>query len=1829
MAGGGAPHRTQPFGTAKGEPVIEEIEEVEEVELADESEGRPTDVRAEPTESKASTSSAASTDPDKTSVHRSASTRASARPPMKDPRAEEEDPPQSSAEAASPLDKELRARAERLRVSDPLGSARAHLELGMLAEWLAVDRDKSKKHYESARGLSRTLGPALLRLRRAVSSQATLSGMPSVGKELLQVLEDELAVAETNDVRADVLASRARVFEAIGDLSSARTQLGKALELAPKHAPSLHELEVVLRREADAGAKHAKKELADHLARLSEAYLPDGADGDAALAAWISVERAELCELDLKDVGAAREALKRAVTLAPQPGPTRNALVRHLAKNDRDAGLAEALRVEADREEDADRASRMFYASSRIALDRLGARGDGVAALNRAEQKATPGTPHQARVLAELCAQLDLDGDHAKLVEVRQKRLGLLRGREDLAHEYLRLSDAYGRVGRPDLAAEAATRALSQDAGNRGARDVLDQTLQRLGKHADRVRTWMAEASADLPIRTRVSAFLRAADISRRHLGQADQAIDALRAAWLIDPGNPRVFDGLAVLLRPERTVDEAAQRNAEARIDLYEQAAKTEAELERQIGYLEKVLSIWEDELERPEKAAEVAEAILAIAPQRRSAVVALERCARRANDHERLLRALQEDARTAEDTALRVRLYLEAAEVVERQGDRDKALLTIGKALEQKSDDPDAIRARVGLLRRMGRVDEARKSLVSLTEADPETAFDAWLEVAEIDETLRRAPLDAVEAFKKARELRPLHPLPLGALLRLLRSTKNYKRLVAELKTMTRSTEGLALAQILVTCAEVEELCIGDDEGALKSLDAADEALRSVDPPVFDPYVFEVSERILFRLANHDRLTRLYAKWLEHKPGASVDHGLRVSLAAALESTSQPQAVEVLEGLVSVVPTHLPALRRLEHLHRSRKNWQGLQAALYAQTAFVTSRLARGGALWEVAGLEDRVGATVTLDALSRVVREFPTDTGALDTLIRVASRILAAGGPPQQVSSARAQLVSALRQRRELTVDPIGRAAFLLEEAMLTESGEERDFAASLGAYKEALTLWPDSFLAAKGVERLAGHLGDHAGVIASQLALAKLVDDLATKAGHFVRAAELTHSHLRDDRTAMELYEVALETDPENRVAGRALVGMLSGEPRRLLEVLRPRFEKAHSRDQIISLGTEIATAYLKVFQKEGESAQLDYGPGITALQKALKFAADDVAGLFTLARLYIAQKAYAEARGTLTRIVEIAGNTDPKTRQLALFSLVDLYEGPLADLGLAESTLVTVLSGEPSNKQALERLFGVATKTGDKALARSSLERLAESETDLALRTDYQLRVAEACREANDGNGMLRALSDAVLSTPADIRPWTLLTRCYRSDTQDGASGLARAIDQIIEMAKARRRPVEARWLFTLGLLEVNMLKRISDGIVHLQTAVSVASAPGAQAGIIPEVRAGLGSGLLAAGRNKEAIQILRDLVSTDADTLLRLTDPAAFVTVRNACVAPSGPVLSAVLSCLDAALSTEGRPEECVPVDEVRALMGDLAGERVAKLRKRRLDPEVPFANALVGAELSKSLVPEARTPIVDLAIAIQPIAAKALRFDLATLGVSSRDRIGPRDGHPTRHLADRLARCLGIPDFELYLTQSWSGAIRVYPGDPPALVGPVGLVDLPEGEQLFALGRLMTRIALGMTWLDEISVDVADALLLAAARSVLPQFGLGEVIAAREHSVGQLLPSVQRAIGRKQRRAIEDLSPTLSATFDFRALSIAIRRSEYRMGYVLSGDLLGSLEYLKRFDADIGRAAENARIFLQHPVTSELIRYALGSDSYAERRKVGTLWAGIRTSAG
>lgn len=1718
---------------------------------------------------------------------------------------------------------QLKTRAARLRESDPVAAARALVELGLFEERVSQDRTAARSAYETARSLVRTLEPALVRVRRLLEGRGEFV-------QALSILDDEIIVATSEALKADLLAERARLCDALGRMAESRTSFAEALRLVPGHAAALRGLEAVIRREfAQAPDPSLASQLAAHLERLADAYAPgnDRPDGDAHLAAWMHVERAAVLDRNLRQPEVAVRALERAVSFEPSPGPVRDAFYRHLVRHANNRELVEALSVEADHERAEDRASRLFYTAARILVDKLGnpvggadpavlatMAVDATRLLTRASTRAPKSTPTGRRIIAELIRLLESMGDTEAASAVRQKRLTLISDPEVLAHEHVRLSEIFDGLGRADQAAYHAERALEIEPEDTSTRERLDRALQRLGRHEERVRAWIAEANATRPTRVRIAALVRASDIAERHLRRRDEAIAHLRSAWAIDPGNTDVFDALSALLAPPARSEESDLRGVRARIELYTQAAQAAADPARKVGMLEKLVSIWEDELGQPARAIEEIEKVLLLVPDRRSAILALQRNAERASDPKQLARALQAEADLTREPVLQRKLLLRAAEIInDRVGDRDRAFSLVERALALDPDSPDALRVRHRLFEKASRYEEARRTLASLISREPDDGarFALWLEIALIDEQRLKRPHDAVSAYGQAALIRPRHPLPAREIVRLLRSEGQPAKLVEALMQLAASAaDANQYARYLFQAAEVQEFMLGDDAAALKSLIQADSLGADVER---DPALLEAIERIHVRRGAGGELASLYTRWLERQPPPAIDHGLRVALAGVLSDSSPPQAVELLEGLVAVVPTHVPALRMLEQLHRRLGSHQALATVLRAEADVWSSNLARCGALWELISLEEQIGPSTTLDAVARLSESAPRDTAALDAIVRIASRFVTGVNVPHPAAIAtRARLLTAIKARRELVQDPVARAIYQVEEALLIETQAAPDDSAAvrsaLAAYHSALTLWPESLLAARGLERLAERVGDRASLILSQRVLAKLADSAPDKAAHLVSAAELTSdsTDTMSQSDALVLYEEALRTDADSIPAARSLARMLLVDVPRLVDRLGEALTFATVPEQIVLLGTETGRAILRQRETARTSTDprsanasplpadfIDAGIGVAAMRRVLDVIPDDVPSLLLMARLLSTQRVWAEARDILLHTIELAPEGEP--RLSAEFMLVDIYEGPLANLPLAQASLQAILALDDKNRRALERLHQVAGARGDRALAIQALTRLAEVAPDATTRVEIDLRLADACREANDPAGRTRALCDAVVTAPSDLRAWTALARLYRVDTTDGAASYAQSLVQLVEMAKERRLPIDHRWLSTLGLLEVTVLVRARDGIAHLQQGAALPGAP-------PDAKIALGRGLEAAGRNAEAVQVLRDVFVPDPELFARMND------------------LTVGLAALEAALAKEGRADERATVEEVRACLGDVKPDRLVRLRARRLPEGAPLPGALAGPEIARLLLPEARSPLIEVAVAMAPVAAKVLRFELSSLGVTSRDRIGPRDAHPTRLLADRIARVLGIEAYELYLSPNWQGAARVYPGDPPAIIASTSFPELPEPEQAFAFARLLTRTALGLTWLDELPVDAVDGFLIASVRAVEPAFGTGELSAARDAMAQSFLLNVQRAIGRRQRKQLEEIASSVTSNYDTRTFSIGVRRSEYRLGYILAGDLIAAIDYLRRFDREIARSDGDPRVLLQHPVTNELLRYALTAESFAERRRVGSI---------
>lgn len=1692
-------------------------------------------------------------------------------------------------EAPPTLAVELSWRADRLsQKADPIAAARALVERGLYEQRVELDALAAKRSFSSARTISRSLGPALVRLRHLLDSQEQ--------NERVAILDEELVVVETDAERADLLTERARALTSLGNLPEARAAYSKALDLVPHHPSALRGKEAVLRQEIEKGqTKDLADQLAKHLERMADAYAPQlgKAVGDAMFSAWLHVERATVLDEALSQPQQATGALEKAVGLQPAPGPVRASFSRHHIRHDNPRALCDSLAAEAENETEDHRASRLLYTAARIGSERLKDLNDGVVLLGRSAARAPNTLPTTRRILAELIRLQEHLGATDQAIITRLRELTLLTSSNAIAHAQVRLSEIHDSLGQAENAASHAEQALLHDPTDESTRERLDRALQRLGRHERRIEIWVAESHDSRPTPHRVAALLRAADICERHLRRRDDAVTYLRAAWSIHPGDASVFDTLSGLLGQVAREADAAIR---ARIDLYTLAAQAATEAPRRIALLEKVASIWEEELGQSERALEVLDQVHALDAARRTTILGLQRNALRANDHRRLSRALVAEADLTEDSANARRLLIAAADVFsERLSDRDRALELIDRALAILPTDADALRARFRLLGRAGRHELARQALLGLIRRDPANAFGLWIEVARFDEQRLKKPQDAVNAYEEAARLRPEHPLPAIEIARLLRTTGDYRRLCDSLRTLAKG----ALASndrvsFLVQAAEVEELLLGDDRSAMMTLTTAEAAAAETQ---FDVTIFESMERILVRKRNNDELIKLYTKWLAHQPVPAVDHALRIALAEVLYRKDKQEAIHLLEGLVSVVPNHLPALRRLEHLYRGSRAPK-LADALRAQAAATSSVAARTGALEHLTTLEGDISSDLLLDALSRVVAERPDDGGAHDTIIRVCSRLVAEAVAPGAAAGAAGLLLQSISARKSLVKDGITRAFLQIEEAILIEASAGADVArlrTALAGYHDALSLWPDSLLAARGLERLAEHLKDRDALIISNRALARLVDSSPRRAGHFVRAAQLTAEEPGLLGAAIDLYEQALQEDPDCDAAVLALARGLGAEPVRLVDRLGAALEKAKKSSQIVLLGMEIGKAVLRHFEAGG--AAPDPSVGTAAMRRSLAVSPDDAAALMLSAKLYSAQRLHSEARDAWQRVVQAARHFE--IRVTAYFELATLFEGPLNDLARAEDSIRAILEDDENHAIALERLFQIATKRGDRPLAIQALSRLAEASSDPRVRVDVDLRLAEVQREAGDRPSMVRTLCDAIAHAPNDPRATAVLQRLYRVDTPDGAASYAAALGQVLEIASSRRLPIEPRWLTTLGLLEVTILLRHREGLARLQAAVNM---PTAQI----DARAALGRGLDAANRNAEAVQVLRDALHADIETLAKISE------------------LSPALASLESALAKDGRAEERLSVEEARGCLGDVKPERISRLRARRIAPEAYPPGALAGPELFRLLVPEAQNPLLAIAAAIAPIAAKSLRFELSSIGISSRERIGSRDNNPVYRLVDRIAKCLGVESFELYVSANWQGMPRIYPGDPHAIVAHSSFAELPEPEQAFSIGRLLVRSALGPVWLDELAPEAIDGLLMGSLRAVDANFGTRELGPTREPVVQAFAAQVQRAMGRRQRKQLEEILPAVTPNYDVRAFVAALRRGENRLGYLLSGDLIAAIDHLCRIDRDVARAAEDPRLVVMHPVTGDLLRYALGAVSHAERKRIGTVWTSI-----
>ncbi len=1672
--------------------------------------------------------------------------------------------------------------------SDKIGIARVELEIA-LAEEVLGDGSRATLHAHAALKIDPDLTAAHALLRRTQHGRSS-------AKVLLEHLGSEISACSDGS-RADLIAERGRLLEAAGEKPEAiRVAWEDALAAAPEHPAALKGIEAV--RMAAKGGTKAYEEHAAHLARMAVAYA-----SEPKLAAWLHVERAQILDRKLGQTDGAWEALSRALVIDSGVGPVRNACIRHAAIHQDAASLVTLLEDEAGIEPNGARSAWLELDAACIAAARLDDVPRATRLLERAATRTQMLPATERRILDELVRIHEGAGRPADALRARRARLKFFATPLPESHEHRALATLSEQLGDTEGAIREIERARALDPSDEALLAWADRLLAAAGKQDARATLWADESARSTDDEKRTYALVRAAEICES-LGRTADAIAHLRAAWVTSPESAEVFDPLTRLLTAAPS--EPASGDVRARIALYAHAADRTKDPARKVAYLEKVALLWEEVMGESELAGKAYEAVLTIDPHRRGALLGLERTAARAKNPRAVSRALLDEARDAGDQATKLELTTRAAEVLAGV-DADRALALVEDVLKASPSQAQARKLESQLHEAAGRWELAGRALSArIGQAkDDKEKLALWLAQADVQKTRLNLPREALASLKAARKLDSKHPVPPEAIARVLESLGDHEGLRAALEELaTDATTPTERARHLVRAAEIDELRLSDDAGAASLYG------RALAETPDDELIVERLVRVLARIAPAMALATLLPAGVD-APSTTLGRAGAFERAMLLlgAGTDVAQATALVESVLAQDPNHVPALRTLEGIARATCSLPLLANTLCQEAAAFSSPIAKLGALWGVAALvEWQLPESTDAAVYQRILELAPGDRAALDASLRralVHTRMAD--------SSGRALAVSALRGLLRHASDDTGILAIHLQLGTLLErEGDPTDPGAAdaIEHYRAALRIDPLSVTAASGAARLATQLRDAEAGLVAAVALADLATDPKVRARHLLEAADLLltaqEPRLGEPKgrrlRAAEMLEQALEADPESiPAAGR--LGTLRAEEHqndRLVAAFRSAIRRAQAPDAIVMLGGEIA----RIARDELHDLTI----AIDAMRRVREVAPRHIPSLLTLAELYIAHRGWREAIEVLETVVSTSRETPQKLT--ALFGLASLYERVVAQPADVERVLRAALDLEPTGPRALRALIRHlrTTEASAPGAVREQLagllERLVDAEPTAEAKQAILMEVFDLRTSMEDRAGAERALIEAAAQAP-NANVLARLTAFHEGDQTSQARALAAVVSRGQKLGR-----VDAGWLAALGELEVESMGRSQEGISHLRQAVQLDPT-------LFESRFHLSRALARIGGNEEAAGTLLPMITPDPHPFLALKDQGAG------------------LELLERVLSSSRRGEEAIAVRELRDLAGGLDDGAHVWLRSRRLPYDPSSVEGLDRATLVKrALPPEGRHVLLEVAAAASGMEGKIFRANLSELGISARERIGARSGHPFRAQLDRVMRILALEEVELAISDTVSFA-RVFIQDVPWLVVPPALTGQPEPLQLAAIARALTRVALRVPWIEDLPPPHVHAYLVAVGRQVVPDFASE----AEDRYVAELVasyqPRVAHAIGRKQRKLLADLSPQLESARitaqEIEELVHAVARAESRVAFLASGELLSTFDELRALDAVFARTSSTRdtralAAVLTHPLAGDVARFAMSPEATALRWRIGTVWGAAKS---
>ena len=214
---------------------------------------------------------------------------------------------------------------------------------------------------------------------------------------------------------------------------------------------------------------------------------------------------------------------------------------------------------------------------------------------------------------------------------------------------------------------------------------------------------------------------------------------------------------------------------------------------------------------------------------------------------------------------------------------------------------------------------------------------------------------------------------------------------------------------------------------------------------------------------------------------------------------------------------------------------------------------------------------------------------------------------------------------------------------------------------------------------------------------------------------------------------------------------------------------------------------------------------------------------------------------------------------------------------------------------------------------------------------------------------------------------------------------------------------------------------------------------------------------------------------------------------------------------------------------------------------------------------ALDDRALAEIADPQDGGPIAELFPAMAETVMLALGPSLSSLGVTKKDKIDSRGGHPLRVAVAEWMGAVGLTgDFDLYIGGPDPRAVHAIAGEQPAIVLGTGITKPFDAAARGAVAREVFALRRGITAVRTRDDNTIASLVIAACQEA------GFSVPNPQYAVfGEVARSVKKEIPRKVRKAIPDICQRIIASGqDPRQWAAIARRSIDRLTVIAAGDV-------------------------------------------------------------